>query len=135
MNAEPCLVDSNLILDVVTDDPVWGGWSDEQLTKHQSRGLLVNPVIYAELCAGADEFSEVDALLEGLKLEFRDLPREALFLAAKAFLQYRRRGGAKTSPLPDFFIGAHAESLAAPILTRDPVRYRTYFPNVRLITP
>lgn len=131
----PCLVDSNLILDVATDDPVWGAWSDVQLTRHQKKGLVVNPVIYAELCAGANDPSEVDDLMTELRLEFRELSREALFLAAKAFLHYRRRGGAKTSPLPDFFIGAQAESLGIAILTRDPARYRTYFPKVKLITP
>jgi len=131
----PFLVDSNLILDVATDDPVWGEWSDAQLTKYQKRGLLVNPVIYAELCAGADEISEVDALLTELKLELRELTRSALFSAAKAFLEYRRRGGVKTTPLPDFFIGAQAESLGIAIITRDPARYRTYFPKVKLITP
>lgn len=131
----PFLVDTNLILDVATDDPVWGEWSDAQLTKHQKRGLFINPVIYAELCTGADESSEVDALLKELKLEWRELTRGALFLAAKAFLQYRRRGGTKTSPLPDFFIGAQAESLGMAIITRDPARYGTYFPKVKLIAP
>lgn len=131
----PCLVDSNLILDVATDDPVWGEWSDAQLTKLQKRGLIVNPVIYAELCAGATTSFEVDALLDELKLEFRELSREALFLAAKAFLTYRRQGGTKSSPLPDFFIGGQAESLGIAIVTRDPARYRTYFPKVKLITP
>lgn len=130
-----CLVDSNLILDVATDDPVWGDWSDCQFTKYQKGGLLINPVIYAELCAGARSADDVDSLLEQLKLEYRELPREALFLAAKAFLQYRRSGGTKLLPLPDFFIGAQAESLGVPIITRDPSRYRTYFPKVELITP
>lgn len=131
----PLIVDTNLILDVATDDPVWGEWSDAQLTKHQEKGLIVNPVIYAELCAGAEKVSEVDALLRGLELEFRELTREALFLAAKAFLRYRRSGGTKTSPLPDFFIGAQAGDLGIGILTRDPGRYRTYFPGVELVTP
>jgi len=131
----PFLVDTSLILDVATDDPVWGEWSDAQLTKHQKDGLLVNPVIYAELCAGADQSSEVDVLLKELKLEFRELTREALFLAAKAFLRYRRRGGTKTLPLPDFFIGAQAESLGIALITRDPARFGTYFPKVKLIVP
>lgn len=104
--AAPCLIDSNLILDVATDDPVWGEWSDATLTKYQKGGLLINPVIYAELCAGADTSAEVDTLLKALKLEYRELTREALFFAAKAFLQYRRRGGIKTLPLPDFFYGS-----------------------------
>jgi len=131
----PFLVDSNLILDVATDDPMWGAWSDTQITKYQKQGLLVNPVIFAELCAGAEAVSEVDALLTGLKLEFRELTREALFLAAKAFLEYRRRGGVKTTPLPDFFIGAQAEALGIAVISRDPARFRSYFPKVKLITP
>jgi predicted nucleic acid-binding protein len=130
-----CFVDSNLILDIATDDPVWGDWSDAQIANYQENGLLINPVIYAELCAGAQSTHEVDLLIESLGLNYRDLPREALFLAAKAFLQYRRNGGTKLLPLPDFFIGAHAESLGIAIITRDPARYQTYFPKVELIKP
>lgn len=131
----PFLVDTNLILDVATDDPVWGEWSDAQLTKYQGKGLVIVPVIYAELCVGAESPAEVDLLITNLKLELQDLPRSALFRSAQAFLQYRRRGGIKTSPLPDFFIGAHAEVLRLPILTRDTTRYKTYFPRVKLIAP
>jgi len=131
----PVLVDSNVILDITNDDPVWADWSDEHLTKSQKGGLMVNPVIYAELCVGAGKAFEVDGLLSDLKMEYRELPREALFLASKAFLHYRRRGGTKASPLPDFFIGAHAEVLGIAILTRDQSRYKTYFPRVRLICP
>ena len=129
------ILDSNLILDIATDDPVWGAWSDAQITRYQKDGLLINPVIYAELCAGAESVHEVDLLIEPLGLEFQELPREALFLAAKAFLQYRRNGGTKVLPLPDFFIGAHAQSLGVSIITRDPSRYQTYFPKVKLIKP
>ena len=129
------LVDSNVILDIASDDPKWGGWSDAQVTKHHRRGLVINPIIFAELCAGAENMSDVEEVVSGLKLEYRELPREALFFAAKAFLQYRRRGGTKTSPLPDFFIGAHAVVLGIPILTRDKGRFATYFPKVRLICP
>lgn len=131
----PRIIDSNLILDIVTDDPLWANWSDAQLTQFQDGGLIINPIIYAELCAGADESSQVDELIEELKLEYRELTRESLFLAAKAFLRYRRHGGTRTSPLPDFFIGAQAEALGIEIITRDPSRFRTYFPNVKLITP
>lgn len=131
----PVLVDSNVILDIASDDPKWGAWSDAQVTKHQRRGLVINPIIFAELCAGAGDVSEVEGVASDLKLEYRELPHEALFLAAKAFFQYRRRGGTKTSPLPDFFIGAHAVVLGIPILTRDKGRYATYFPKVRLICP
>jgi len=129
------IIDSNVILDIVNDDPLWADWSDAQVTKHQSSGLVVNPMFYAELCAGANAASEVDDVLVQLKLEYRELTRETLYLAAKAFLQYRKRGGAKTSPLPDFFIGAHAQALGIPILTRDQKRYKTYFPSVPLICP
>lgn len=131
----PVLVDSNVILDVTNDDPVWADWSDSQITALQPAGLLVNPLIYTELCAGADSASDVDKVLTELKLEFRELSHEALFLAAQAFLKYRRQGGIKTAPFPDFFIGAQAEVLRIPILTRDQRRYKTYFPNVALICP
>ncbi len=129
------IVDSNVILDIAHDDPTWGDWSDRQLTKYQPAGLVTNPVIYAELCAGAKRQSDVDRLVKELKLESVELSRQALFLAAKAFLQYRRRGGSKTSPLPDFFIGAQASVLGLRLLTRDKARYHTYFPKLRLICP
>jgi predicted nucleic acid-binding protein len=129
------IVDSNVILDIAHDDPVWADWSDRQLTKYQPAGLVTNPVIYAELCAGARRQSDVDRLVKELKLEYVELTRRALFLAAKAFLQYRKRGGVKTSPLPDFFIGAQATALGLPLLTRDKARYHTYFPQVKLICP
>ena len=131
----PILVDSNVIFDVTNDDPVWADWSDAQITSLQSDGLLVNPLIYTELCTQASATAEVDTLLASLKLELQELPREALFLAAKAFLKYRRQGGTKTAPLPDFFIGAHAQTLGISILTRDAGRYASYFPDVALICP
>jgi hypothetical protein len=131
----PVLVDSNVILDILHDDPHWADWSDRQVAKHQPAGLTVNPIIYAELCAGAKAPSEVDAVLAELKLRYLELARPALYLAAQAFLRYRRRGGPRTAPLPDFFIGAQAETLRIPILTRDKGRYKAYFPRVRLICP
>ena len=131
----PVLVDSNVVLYIVNDDLVWADWSDGQMTRLQPTGLLVNPMIYAELCAGSETASEVDGILDQLKLEYQELSREALFLAAKAFLKYRKQGGTKTAALPDFFIGAHAAVLGIPILTRDPGRYKTYFPGVPLICP
>src|SRR5690606_38311392 len=96
------MIDTNLILDIATDDPVWGEWSDAQVTKRQSGGLVIVPVIYAELCLGAKTSAEVDSLLSSLKVELQEQTRAAMFRAAQAFLQYRRRGGIKTSPLPDF---------------------------------
>ena len=131
----PVLVDSNVVLDVVTDDSLWADWSDEAITRHQAGGLIVNSIVYSELCAGAASPVEVDELLESLKLGFQEIPRDGLYLAAKAFLQYRRQGGTKTSTLPDFFIGGHAQAVGIPILTRDTARYQTYFPKVELISP
>ncbi len=131
----PVIVDSNIVLDVVTEDLVWADWSDAAITLYQADGLLINPIVYAELCAGAASPREVDALMDSLKLEFQEIPRHGLYLAAQAFLKYRRQGGTKTSPLPDFFIGGHAEASGLPILTRDTTRYETYFPDVELICP
>ena len=131
----PVMVDSNVIFDVANDDPIWADWSDRQISAYQSGGLLINPLIYSELCSNASATDEVDGLLVALQLDLRELSREALFLASKAFLKYRRRGGIKTAPLPDFFIGAHAQALGIPILTRDAGRYTSYFPDVRLICP
>jgi predicted nucleic acid-binding protein len=131
----PVLVDSNIVLDVVTDDPVWADWSDAAITRYQEEGLIINPMVYAELCAGAASPGEVDVVVESLKLHFQEVPREGLYFAAQAFLKYRRQGGAKTSPLPDFFIGGHAQASGLPILTRDTARYDAYFPDVELICP
>ena len=129
------MVDSNVILDMVTQDPQWLDWSRSALEQHLDGGLLVNAVIYSELCSSANTAADVDALLEAMELALADIPREALFLASKAHLSYRRQGGTKASSLPDFFIGAHAQVLGIPILTRDQGRYRTYFPHVALICP
>ncbi len=131
----PVLVDSNVILDVVYDDVSWGDWSDREMNRYRAEGLFINPVIYAELCAGAESPAEVDQIMTALSIQFVELPRQALFLAAKAFVKYQQRGGVQTSPLADFFIGAQADVLASPILTRDISRYKTYFPDVALIYP
>lgn len=131
----PILVDSNVILDLVSRDPVWESWSSAALVQHAGRGLIVNAMIYAELCAPAKGIAEVDSLLIQLELELSEIPRHALYLASQAHLAYRRRGGTRISGLPDFFIGAHAEAMGIPILTRDKGRYATYFPNVPLICP
>lgn len=128
------LVDTNVILDVADEDSNWYEWSCAQMQR-AALALAINPLIYAELCYHAGDLGEVEVTIQTLGLIFQDLPREALFFAAKAYHQYRLRGGAKTSPLPDFFIGAHAQALGIPILTRDVSRYRTYFPEVRLISP
>lgn len=131
----PVLVDSNVILDMVNRDAIWLDWSRAALEQHADGGLLVNAMVYSELCSSANACEEVDDLLHTMGLEVADIPRRALFLASKAHLAYRRQGGTKTAPLPDFFIGAHAETLGIPLLTRDQGRYRTYFPHVALICP
>ena len=128
------LVDTNVILDVFEDDPRWADWSQEQMSRLVGR-ITVNPLIYTELCYQAPAMEKVEHMLSTLGLGFGDMPREALYLAAQAFKDYRQRGGTKTAPLADFFIGAHATALGIPILTRDPTRYRSYFPDVELITP
>jgi predicted nucleic acid-binding protein len=130
------LVDTNVLLDVVTDDPYWADWSLRQLESYglQTR-LVANPVVYAELSIGFQRIDEVEAILEETGVEIEDIPRPALFLAGKAYREYRTRGGAKTGVLPDFFIGAHAVVQGISLLTRDARRYRTYFPTITLITP
>jgi len=129
------LVDTNVILDLVTDDPQWADWSEAKLQSLEDSPLLINPIIFSELCVGAESAQEVAALCDQLNLQILELSPHALFLAAKAFLKYRRSSGKKTSPLPDFYIGAQAQDADIPILTRDPTRYQSYFPGVALIAP
>ena len=131
----PVIIDTNVILDIVIDDATWAQRADEALRKHRSDGAFINPVIYAELCTGAPTQDYVDEAIQDLKLDYREIPLSGLFIAAKAYKIYRANGGNKTSPLPDFFIGAHAQLLGCPIITRDLKRYRTYFPTVELIAP
>lgn len=128
------LVDTNVLLDVSEQDENWADWSQEQMSQYVGR-MLINPLIYTELCYEAGAVADVDAIMVTLGLRYGDLPREALFLSSQAYKLYRKRGGTKTSPLPDFFIGAHAAALDIPILTRDVARYRSYFPEVTLISP
>ena len=127
------LVDSNVIIDIIQGDARWVEWSLDALSRFEA--VSVNPIIYAELCYQQSSPEEVNQLLEKLTLGFRELPREALFLASQAFRIYRKSGGTKTSPLPDFFIGAHAAAMDVPLITRDVSRYETYFPSVFLICP
>jgi predicted nucleic acid-binding protein len=130
------LVDSNVILDILTNDPNWFDWSSQQITTytHQNQ-LAINPIIYAEIAIGFPTEQELVAALPETLFQRLPLPWEAAFLAGQSFLGYRRRGGVKTSPLPDFYIGAHASVAQLPLLTRDLNRYRTYFPNLTLIAP
>jgi predicted nucleic acid-binding protein len=129
------LVDSSVLLDVLTDDAIWSEWSRAALAAARSDGaVVINAIVYAEVSVGFNAQAEIDAALPpGLFLR-EALPWEAAFLAGKAFLAYRRAGGAKTSPLPDFYIGAHAAVRGHRLLTRDPRRVAAYFPGVELLT-
>lgn len=130
------LVDTNVLVDVLTDDPQWAEWSSRQLRAHaRVHALCINPVIYAELSVAFDSIETLDAQIELIGLKMLELPRAALFLAGKAFLRYRRDGGSKGNVLADFFIGAHAAVLGCTLLTRDARRYSNYFPGVTLLTP
>ena len=129
------LVDTNVLLDLVTDDPIWADWSIAELEAASLRGpLLINDVIYAELAVRYNRIEDLDAFIERAGLEIAPLPRTALFLAGKVFGRYRKSGGLRTGVLPDFFVGAHAAIGEWPVLTRDVGRYRTYFPTLTLIT-
>jgi len=130
------LVDSNVILDVVKQDSQWSAWSSEQLERCADRhALVINPIIFSEISIGFETIEEVVDLLPSDYFEYAALPWSAAFLAGKCFVDYRRRKGARTTPLPDFFIGAHAAVDRLWLLTRDATRYRTYFPTVQLICP
>jgi predicted nucleic acid-binding protein len=130
------LVDSNIILDVATNDPTWAEWSSMALETAANESVLaINALIYAEVSIGYERVEELELAIPSTIFRREPLPYEAAFLAGKAFLQYRRRGGLRGSPLPDFYIGAHAAVSDFRILTRDQRRYRTYFPTVDLIVP
>ncbi|GAK58395.1 PilT protein domain protein [Candidatus Vecturithrix granuli] len=130
------LVDSNIILDVFEADPAWVEWSESLLEFYSTdHSLYINPVIYAEVSIGFEQIEELEDALTGCDFEMIDIPKSALFRAGKAFMEYRKRGSAKTSRLPDFFIGAHAEAAGFLLLTRDSARYKTYFPSVKVISP
>jgi predicted nucleic acid-binding protein len=130
------LVDSNVILDVLTEDPEWWDWSAAMLERAAESGhLVINPIIYAEVSAGFERIEDVDDALPAQYYRRVDLPWAAGFLAGQAFVRYRRRGGERRAPLADFYIGAHAAVSGLVLLTRDPRRYRAYFPTVRLMVP
>jgi hypothetical protein len=132
----PVLVDSNVLLDVIAGDPRWAPWSSTALATIADESLLViNPLIYAEVSIRFDSIEAVDGVLPASLFRREDVPYEAAFLAGKAFIQYRDRGGKRRSLLPDFFIGAHAAVAGYRVLTRDPRRYRSYFPKLDLIAP
>jgi len=130
------LVDTNVLLDLVTDDPKWSDWSIAQLEAASIEGpLLINDVIYAELAIRYERIETLEAFVEEAGLDMRPIPKPALFLAGKVFTQYRKAGGTRTGVLPDFVIGAHAAVQQLPLLTRDVGRYRRYFPSLKLIAP
>jgi predicted nucleic acid-binding protein len=130
------LVDSSVMLDILTADPRWTQWSSEALASARDDGnLVINPIVYAEVSVGFDKIEDLEEAVPASDFEREQLPYEAGFLAGKAFLAYRRRGGDRRSPLPDFYIGAHAAVRGYRLLTRDAARYRTSFPSVEVIAP
>jgi len=130
------LIDSNVILDVFTKDKNWFKWSSKTLCRYaDDHSLVINPVIYAEISVRFDNIEDLEDALPHKFFSRRQIPWEAAFLAGKCFLRYRKMGGKKRSPLPDFFIGAHAAIAGMALLTRDVSRYRTYFPKLKLISP
>jgi predicted nucleic acid-binding protein len=130
------LVDSNVILDVFLNDLKWNNWAETKLEEYSERtSLYINSIIYSEISIGFNFIEDLESAIDQAGFKLIEIPREALFLAGKAFLKYKRRGGIKKTPLPDFFIGAQAAILDLDLLTRDVSRYRTYFPTVRVISP
>ncbi len=132
----PVLVDTNVLIDVATEDPAWFDWSASRLSLAATReGLAINPIVYAELSVHYDTLEALEQALSGRPFARLALPWDAAFVAGKAYRRSRSRGGAKRSPLPDFYIGAHAAVAGFALLTRDAKRYREYFPRLRLIAP
>ena len=130
------LVDSNIILDVFLDDPNWADWSESILEEFaHDATLYVNSIIYAEISIGFELIEDLESAITKAGFQMLEIPKEALFLAGKTFLKYKKGKGVKTSPLPDFYIGAQAAVLDLDLITRDVSRYRTYFPTVQLISP
>jgi predicted nucleic acid-binding protein len=130
------LVDTSVVLDLVTDDPVWADWSQAMLDALAgNEEFVINDVVYAEVSVGYESIGDLDETMTAWRLRLAPIPRLALFEAGKAYRQYRARAGTKTGVLPDFFIGAHAAAEGWPLLTRDAARVRTYFPKVQLIAP
>lgn len=128
-------VDSCILIDIFNDDAEWKSWSVDQVTQALPSGLCINAIVYAEVSGSFATQHDVSAAIKRGRLEIKDIPMEAAYLAADAFKRYRRNRGQFKTALPDFFIGAHAQVLSCPILTRDSQRFATYFPSVQLITP
>ncbi len=130
------LVDSNIILDVFLDDPKWADWSESTLERYsESSTLYINPIVYTEISIGFERIEDLEYAVISGGFKMLQISKEALFLAGKAFLTYRKNKGTKASPLPDFYIGAQAAILGLELITRDVARYRTYFPTIRLVNP
>lgn len=131
------LVDSNILIDVATYDPIWHDWSRRQLDRSALAGdeLAINDIVYAEVSVRYPSADALDEVLAAIRIGMASIPREALFLAARAFQRYRAAGGIRTGVLPDFFVGAHALITRSALITRDPRRFRTYFPGIELIAP
>jgi predicted nucleic acid-binding protein len=130
------LIDTNVLLDIATNDKRWGAWSLFQLDTAAIRGpVIINAIIYAEFSVGYARIEQFEKAVKSAELKLAEIPRAALFLAGKVFQRYRTQGGSRTGVLPDFFIGAHAAVTGMPLLTRDPRRYRTYFANLEVIAP
>ncbi len=130
------LIDSCILLDLFTDDPKWGDWSESILDEYsQTNTLYINSIVYTEISIGFRQIEELEKAIAQLGIKVLEIPREALFLTGKAFLKYRRNKGTKNSPLPDFFIGAHASVSRFSLITRDVAKYKVYFPQIKLVCP
>ena len=130
------LVDSNIVLDVFLNDPKWADWSESKLDEYDQLGILyINSIVYSEISIGFKRIEDLESAIAKAGLQMLEIPKEALFLAGKAYLKYKKRKGTKRTPLPDFFIGAQAAVQNLDLITRDVSRYQSYFPTVKLIAP
>lgn len=129
-------VDSCILLDLYTNDPIWADWSEKILDQYsQTNTLFINSIVYTEISIGFNQIEEVEKALSGIGIKVLEIPREALFLTGKVFLKYRKNKGTKNAPLPDFFIGAHATVSEFELITRDVAKFKTYYPQLKLIHP
>lgn len=136
VNNKLVLIDSNVILDIVTNDKHWCNWAIDTLEQYRKKyRLMINSIVYSEISIGFSKIEDLEKVLQLGEFGLLEIPREALFLAGKVFLEYRRNSGTKTSCLPDFFIAAHAAVLQSPLITRDTKRMNHYFPKLELVTP
>ena len=130
------LVDSNIVLDVFLNDPKWADWSESKLDEYDQFGVLyINSIVYSEISIGFERIEDLESAIAKAGFQMLEIPKEALFLAGKAYLKYKKRKGTKRTPLPDFYIGAQAAVFNLDLITRDVSRYQRYFPTVKLITP